>query len=310
MKRLPFLPSPITPLFYFSKKYGVNLFCKRDDLFAEAGGGNKARMLQYLLCDVTPLKYDVVITAGNPCSNFNRACALMCAKIGLPLHVVEYSEHEEDFAFSANRKICESAGVIFTRCEKSVVKETIDVLIRQYQANGLRVKYIYGGGRSLEGLYAYYDAVRELRSQLKNIDYIFVPCGTGTTSVGISVGLQAFMPHTKLIGISVSRDMKSELFILQDDLKMLNEELGTKYDFSNFTFNDSYICGGYNQRTDALLDVINECISKEGMIIDPCYSGKGFYGMICEIEQNLEQYQEKKILFWNTGGVFNFVSAK
>ena len=46
---------------------------KRDDLFSEACGGNKARMLQYILADVNKDTCDVLITAGGPCSNFNRA---------------------------------------------------------------------------------------------------------------------------------------------------------------------------------------------------------------------------------------------
>ncbi|MBQ0087733.1 MAG: pyridoxal-phosphate dependent enzyme [Prevotellaceae bacterium] len=310
MNHLPFIQTPITPLPYFSKKYGVNLLCKRDDLFAEAGGGNKARMLQYILYGVTSDKYDVVVTAGNPCSNFNRACALMCAKLGVQLHIVEYSEHEEDFGFSANRKMCEWASTSFTRCEKSAVKVTIDRVVAQYQYQGKRVKFIYGGGRSIEGLYAYYDAVRELSEQVHDLDYIFAPCGTGTTCVGISVGLHAFMPNTQLIGISISRDIRSELSILQEDLDMLNDVLKTNYDFSNFTFNDSYLCGGYNQTNDALICTIKECISQEGLIIDSCYSGKGFYGMSQELEIFNEQYIGKKVLFWNTGGLFNIINAR
>ena len=97
MKHLDFSPTPITHLPYYSQKLGINLLCKRDDLFQEVGGGNKARMLQYILADVSVEKYDVVLTAGGPCSNFNRACALMCAKIGIPMHLVEYTDELEEF---------------------------------------------------------------------------------------------------------------------------------------------------------------------------------------------------------------------
>lgn len=97
MKHLNFNPTPVNKLEYYSKKLGVNLICKRDDLFAEAGGGNKARMLQYILADVNPKNCDVLVTAGAPCSNFNRACALMCAKLGVLMHLVEYSDKPEEF---------------------------------------------------------------------------------------------------------------------------------------------------------------------------------------------------------------------
>lgn len=48
MKHLEFSPTPITQLRFFSKKLGCNIIAKRDDLFSEALGGNKARMLQYI----------------------------------------------------------------------------------------------------------------------------------------------------------------------------------------------------------------------------------------------------------------------
>ena len=52
MRHYPIAPTPVVTLGYFSEKLGTNLLCKRDDLFPLAGGGNKARMLQYLLADV------------------------------------------------------------------------------------------------------------------------------------------------------------------------------------------------------------------------------------------------------------------
>ena len=57
-------PTPISELKYYSQVLGVNMYCKRDDLFPIAGGGNKARMLQYILFDLTQKNYDRVLTAG------------------------------------------------------------------------------------------------------------------------------------------------------------------------------------------------------------------------------------------------------
>lgn len=89
MKHLAFNSTKITELAYYSNKYRTHLFAKRDDLFDEAGGGNKARMLQYILSEVSPENCDVIVTAGGPNSNFNRACALMCARLGILMHLVE-----------------------------------------------------------------------------------------------------------------------------------------------------------------------------------------------------------------------------
>lgn len=143
MKHLPFLPTPISELPYFSKKWNVNLLCKRDDLFAEAGGGNKARMLQYILADITPNNCDVLVTAGGPCSNFNRACALMCAKLGVKMHLVEYTDKPQEYDTSLNYYLCCIADIATTRCEKSNVPSTIESVLTNYK--GKKLKFIYGG---------------------------------------------------------------------------------------------------------------------------------------------------------------------
>lgn len=46
------------------------------------------------------------------------------------------------------------------------------------------------------------------------------------------------------------------------------------------------------------------------MVIDPCYSGKSFYGMCKILENNSIKYKGKNILYWNTGGIMNLLSMK
>lgn len=308
MEHLQFQETPVTQLIYFSKKLNVNLSCKRDDLFPEAGGGSKARMLQYILADLSPEKYDVMVTAGGPCSNFNRACALMCAKLGVPMHLVEYTDQPDEFNTSLNYFLCNMAGVIKTRCEKTNVPATIKDVLNSYE--GKRIKHIYGGGKSIQGIYAYFEAVSELSKQVDSIDHVFLACGTGTTLTGICAGMQKFFPKAKVHAISTARTFKQEKPVLEDDLKILNDYLSSNYTFENMTFTEDYLCGGYDKATPELLRQVKECVTKEGMIVDPCYSGKAFYGMIEEVRKTPEQYAGKNILFWNTGGIFNLLSMR
>lgn len=152
MNHLPFAPTPIDKLTYYSKQFNLNLFCKRDDLFAEAGGGSKARMLQYIMADVNRNNCNVVVTAGGPCSNFNRACALMCAKIGVKMHLIEYTDEPSEWE-SLNYYLCKLASIQTTRCHKSVVPQTIQSIIDQYNDKHLIIRYIYGGGGDLCKVY-------------------------------------------------------------------------------------------------------------------------------------------------------------
>lgn len=308
MKHFDFTSTPVHLLDYYSKKWKVNLWCKRDDLFAKAGGGSKARMLQYILYPLIQDRMEVLITAGGPCSNYNRAAGLMCAELGLKMRLISYSENIEEYRSSLNNFLTELSGVDFVYCDKSSVPLTIDRVIRAAERNGEKYVYLYGGGKCLEGIYAYYDAVKELRNQFDSkLDAIFVACGTGTTLTGICAGVQEFFPNTLVYGISVARKYSDEISVLEGDMKLLNSHLNTHYDFSNLRFCDSYLTGGYGKCSLKELNIIKECISKQGMVIDPTYSGKAFYGMSDILETGNKM---SSVLFWNTGGVMNLLSQR
>lgn len=309
MKHLPFSITPLTEMPYFSQQLGVHLICKRDDLFYAAGGGSKARMLQYILADVNPQQYDVILTAGGPCSNFNRACALMCAKLGVPMHLVEYTDNVEEFDTSLNYYLCKLAGIRTTRCDKTNVPETIKQVYQGYEQAGKRVKLIYGGGKSLEGIFAYYEAVEELYNERIPVDYLFVACGTGTTLTGLCAGMQRYYPKAKVYAISTARTYESEKPVLDEDMAILNDHLETSYTFDNLVFFEEYLCGGYAKYNKKLFERVSECIANEGMMIDPTYSGKAFWGMCEIIQRHKVEFADTKVLFWNTGGLFNLLST-
>ena len=172
----------------------------------------------------------------------------------------------------------------------------------------MKVKQVYGGGKSIEGIFAYYEAVKELHSQIDDVTIVFLACGTGTTLTGICAGMQKYFPHAKVYGISVARTWEQEKPVLIDNMKALNSYLGTDYDFFNLSFYDDFLCGGYAQTSGEELRIIQESISKEGMILDPTYSGKAFYGMSKILDK--KDLKEGKVLFWNTGGLINLLSQQ
>ena len=308
IEHLEFLPSKVDLLPYYSKILQLNLYAKRDDLsFMSIGGGSKARMLQYLLYDLTKSKYDVLVTAGGPCSNFNRACALMCARQGIRFHLIEYTDNPDEFTTSLNYKLCKYVGMESTRCEKIDVVNVIPKVVEGLKREGLRVKNVYGGGKSIEGIYSYYEAISELKTQISEIDHLFVACGTGTTLTGICAGVQKYYPKTKVHAISVARSWEVEKHVLMEDMTLLNSYLSEIYNFDNLIFHEEFLCGGYAKSNNLLRNTIRECACKEGMLLDSTYSGKAFWGML-SVLQNDYQFKGKQILFWNTGGLFNLLS--
>lgn len=306
MEHFDFAPTPISYLPFYSNKYGVDLYVKRDDLFPSALGGSKSRMLQYILYPLVQKGIKTIVTAGGPYSNFNRALALLCAQFNIKMKLVSYTDNNDEYKSSLNDYIVSLTDCKYIYCAKNEVSETIKKVLSGEDSK--TTSFIYGGGKSIYGFFSYYDAIKELKEQITDIDALFVACGTGTTLTGICAGMQEYFPKSIVYGISVARDWDNERLVLAENIKCLNSYLGTNYDFSNLIFSDKYLCGGYAKTSIEELAFIRECISKEGMIIDPTYSGKAFYGMLKTLLIN--NIQGKRILFWNTGGLINLLSQR
>lgn len=306
MKHFSFSPTPIVFLPYYSDKYRLELYVKRDDLFPSALGGNKSRMLQYILYPLVQKGIRTIVTAGGPYSNFNRAIALLCAKYGLKLKLISYTDNLEEYANSLNNHIVSITNCEYIYCKKSEVSQMITKVM---DSSDELTYFIYGGGRTLAGIYAYYDAVKELRNQYKeDFNEVFIACGTGTTLTGICAGMEEYFPKTYVHGISVARTYEVERFILDENMSWLNRYLNKNYDFSNLKFHEEFLLGGYGKSSSEEMAIIRECISHTGIIIDPTYVGKAFYGMHSVLSTG--KYVGKKILFWNTGGLINFLSDR
>ncbi|MBC7397892.1 MAG: hypothetical protein H7333_10660, partial [Bdellovibrionales bacterium] len=73
---------------------------------------------------------------------------------------------------------------------------------------------------------------------------------------------------------------------------------------------DGYVGEGYSLATDDDLKFYVRMGREEGIILDPCYTGKAFQGMIAEIKKDPTRFG-KRILFLHSGGGFgNFAYAE
>ena len=231
----------------------------------------------------------------------------MCAKLGIRMRLVSYTDDMMEYETSLNHYLVRLAGVELTFCSKRDVPGTIQDVIKLTGKECRSYRYLYGGGKSLEGVFAYYDAVRELRGQVKGeLDEVYVACGTGTTLTGICAGMREYFPEAVVHGISVARSWDMEKEVLEEDMAYIRDYTGKNYDFTNLKFHDEFLLGGYGKTSPEELEAIQEVVCKEGMIVDPTYSGKAFYGMTKLISKG----SQKNVLFWNTGGIMNLLSQK
>jgi D-cysteine desulfhydrase len=79
---LALLPTPILKLERLSRRLGIELYVKRDDLTGLLESGGEVRKLEFLAADALAQGADTLITCGRPQSNACRAVAAVAARLG------------------------------------------------------------------------------------------------------------------------------------------------------------------------------------------------------------------------------------
>lgn len=298
--------------FKMISKIDKNKTIFRDDLYPFLGGGNKGRKMDYIAKDIFLKKANALVTTGGIQSNHCRAVAVFAAQHKMKCTLVLHGSQEEFFQQSGNAKIMRLSGaeIVFVD-EASQIGKAMDDAMAVYQKNGLKPYYIWGGGHTLEGGLAYIDAVEELKKYCDTHnwypEYIFHASGTGSTQSGILAGLDKFgFDKTKVIGISVGRKSEPAQKIVKDFYKELCQHYHIHFNNKEAIVLDEYLMGGYGQYNKDLEKLCLHSIKEYGFTLDTCYSGKAFYGMLDYIKKN--KLEKKNILFWHTGGVFNFLA--
>lgn len=290
---------------------GVKIKVVRDDLYPFVGGGSKARKAVAYESFLKDNGYNAVVTCGGIQSNHNRAMALMCAKNGWKCHLCVQGTEERFLSENGNALLDRLSGA---ECECICPEETAEAMDRameRLKVQGWNPYYVIGGGHNLPGGTCFVDAVIELKRQCDIVgykpDYLFLASGTGSTQAGIVVGLHLVgWSDVKCIGISVARQQERGKQVIADFANDLAKHYRLNKDFTgDIHFNTDYLYGGYEHYTSEMEDYLKQVMCTTGLVFDTTYSGKGFYGMMKEIEK--WSLCDKNILFWHTGGLMNLM---
>ncbi|WP_175574401.1 1-aminocyclopropane-1-carboxylate deaminase/D-cysteine desulfhydrase [Algoriphagus marinus] len=298
--------TPLQYSHYLSSLTETEFYLKREDLFPEGGGGNKARMIALILKKAKDQNANYIVTAGGPHSNFNRALALMSKKMGFKLRIVLYDNNPHIHQESLNKRICDQTGAEYSFCNSDEVSERIKEEMTKLKNAGEIPFFIYGGGKSYEGIKAYAEVVQEINTQI-DPELIATTFATGTTFSGLLAGVQMYLPSTDLLGLSIARTNEISVPIIAQNLLEFFESKTPPV--SSFRIKDQildqYTFGGYGKSNHELRNFIRETMKNTGLILDEIYVGKALFGLT-EYLKNNTKYKNKKVVFLLTGGIFNF----
>jgi D-cysteine desulfhydrase len=326
MKRLLLanLPTPIQQPQRLCEELGVDLWVKRDDATGGPESGNKIRKLEYLLADALARGCDTVITCGGIQSNHARATATLAAAVGLKsVLLLRDASIESDG---------EGAGVDPTAAEVPLVGNLLlDLMVgadvrlispASYQrrgevmrdaadllrADGAKPYVIPEGGSNGLGALGYVEAMAEVRRQLDDgvaggrpFDVIVHACGSGGTAAGAALGASHYGVAGEIQAMAVCNDtdyFERKIGTIIEECRSLMPELGAPADW---TVDASAKGPAYGVSTPPQRARMIEAAQWSGLVFDPVYTGKAFFGFWEQCESG--RLEGKRVLFIHTGGL-------
>lgn len=303
------LPTPIEALPRLTAVLGgPKIYVKRDDQTGLAFGGNKTRKLEYLLADAQAKGSKTLITAGAIQSNHCRQTAAAAARYNMECILVLVGDEP---AFPSGNLLLDrffGAEIIWTSREHR--DKTLQSVFEQAQQEGRQPYVIPYGGSNPIGAAAYVYAIKELIEQYKQSpldgqlpDWIVFPSSSGGTHAGLVVGARVYGYGGSILGISVDEPaeaLKTKVADLANATAIfLGEDLAIKA--SDIEVNADYLGQGYAVMGNPEQEALQLFARKEGLLLDPVYTGRAAAGLIDMIRKNYF-LPEASILFWHTGG--------
>ncbi|MCX6081662.1 MAG: D-cysteine desulfhydrase family protein [Chloroflexi bacterium] len=301
--RFAHLPTPLEEMPRLSAALGgPRLFIKRDDQTGLAFGGNKTRKLEFLVAEAQEQGARMLISAGAMQSNHCRQTAAAAAKFGMECILVLNGQHPEQPSANLLLDYLFNADIVWVEDRKdrdAVLQHTYETAL----AGGNQPYLVPYGGSSPTGALGYAFAVEELMQQGLKPDWIIFGTSSGGTHAGLTLGACLFNCQAKILGISIDEPVR----VLKANVSALasaaSEKFGARIEFSgeDVLANDDYCQAGYGVFGDQEREAVCLFAGKEGILLDPVYTGRAAAGMIDLIHRGVFQKNET-VLFWNTGG--------
>jgi D-cysteine desulfhydrase family pyridoxal phosphate-dependent enzyme len=314
------LPTPLHEAARLREQLGGSTQCprilmKRDDLTGLALGGNKARKLEFLVADALAQKAVALITTGATQSNHARMTAAAACVAGLECHLVLTSKNSDppwegnlllDYLYGAkvHHVPAPDDPKIALGQDEAKVRYVEALLHRE----GKRPYLIAVGGSSAVGALGYILGTVELIEQLSanglKPSRVYYASGSRGTQAGLTLGAKLCEAPYRVYGVAVSSGEPEKTQRAYHAAYMAAELLGTemRVAYDDLFTDEAFIGPGYGIPTPECLEAIALVARTEGILLDPCYTGKAMAALIAHVRG--EQLKpDELVVFLHTGGI-------
>ncbi|MBV8385212.1 MAG: D-cysteine desulfhydrase family protein [Acidimicrobiia bacterium] len=299
---LAHLPTPLEPMRRLAAHLDMDedaLWVKRDDATGLAGGGNKARKLEYLCEDATVHGCDTLVTGGGPQSNHVRMTAAAANKLGLHCTIVLSSDPPSTPSGNVVLDELLAPEIVWVgRLDYYAVESAIDHTARRLIDEGRRPYAMPIGGASVTGAMGYVRGAQEIVRQQPDVDLVVTADGSGGTHAGLAAGLGS---HDRVLGVDVGARPDLDTYVPEKATETARLA-GLPEPTGDVRVDHEHFGKGYGAPTDAGREALDLAARLEGLILDPVYTGKAMAGLIAARRDGRIE-RDTKVVFLHTGGM-------
>lgn len=325
---LGFFPTPLHRLDRLSRQLGYEIYMKRDDLAGPIPyGGNKIRILEFLLADAMDQGCDTVITYGAVQSNHAMETVAAARKCGLTPIVYLFGPVGAEDDLRGNLlldALLDGEIHILPQKGEETFFQVADYLrslafqrTRELEQEGHRCYEIPPGGATPVGavgyLLGYLEMMKQMEALGKNPDHLFLSAGSGGTLAGLAAGKALRGDSLSITGFLAGPKGPGNfrgnlLSVAKGALKLLGQEETPIASKELHIVSDCY-GAGYGIPLPEANRAVRLLAKEEGILVDPVYSGKAFYGMLRHLRQG-KIPKGSTVLFLHTGGTAALFAGK
>lgn len=268
------------------KKYGVELFLKREDKIHPFISGNKYRKLKYNIEEAKKKGFNKLLTFGGAYSNHIAAVAFAGQEFGFQtIGIIRGDELEDKIEENPTLIFARACGMEFKFISRQLFREKhSDVFIEKLEKEFDQFYLLPEGGTNNLAV----KGCEEILTK-EDCDFNFICCagGTGGTISGI---INSSKTSQKILGFPALKG------------SFLNKDISKFVRKKNWNLILDYHFGGYAKVNIELIEFINKFKRENNIQLDPVYTGKMIFGIFDLLEKGYFK-EGSKILAIHTGGL-------
>ena len=289
------LPTPLDDTPRLAAAAGLDrLWVKREDLTGTAMGGNKLRQLDFLLADALAQGAGTVVATAGAQSNFCRALAGACARLGLGchLHLRRGGGVSSVPLLQGNLLLDQVFGATVSFTDRTDpwdpgIRAELDGIAAGLREAGAAPHLLQLTGHSAAlGVAGWVSGAMELARDFAGLgvvpDTVALACGSGLTLAGLALGFRVLDVPTRVVGISVQQPAARIVPWIVQAAGQAADLLGASARLTekDVTVLDDLIAPGYGLPSAGSVAAVRLAGRTEGLVLDPVYTGKAMAGLL------------------------------